>query len=183
MNYQASYGYLPPPRKRRGIKRLVFGILGIIANAIGLFVMPLVAGFIALMIAGVGSMELTPLDPDQARFEGSAMKAYSIAVPQEDLETVTCEIDGENISVEPGDPEVASGQVDGVDYYDVHEITVNSNQEVTVDCEGASAVALWEMGVGGTLISLGLGIVLPLALGFVALALTIWGIIALVRSS
>lgn len=182
MHYPAPYAYVPPPRKRRGLKRTIFGGLGLIANAVGLVVMPFVAAFIALMIAGVGSMELTPLDAREATFQASSAKLYTVAVPQADLESTTCEIEGENLTVALGDPEISSGQVDGVDYFDLYDVTVHSDQEVSVRCEGGSAVALWEMGMVGTLVSLGLGILLPVLLGLASLVLTIWGIIALVRS-
>ncbi len=182
MYHPAPYAYVPPPRKRRGLKRTIFGGLGLVANAIGLVVMPVVAAFIALMIAGVGAMELTPLDAREATFQGSSSTIYTVAVPQADLGSATCEIEGEDISVAPGDPEITSGQVDGVDYFDLYDVTVHSDQQVSVRCEGASAVALWEMGMAGTLISVGLGLLLPILLGLASLVLTIWGVIALVRS-
>jgi hypothetical protein len=37
--------------------------------------------------------------------------------------------------------------------------------------------------MGGILVSLGIGVALPVLLGLVALVMTIWGIIALVRSA
>lgn len=183
MNCQASYGYMPPPRKRRGIKRLVFGILGIIANAIGVFVMPVVAGFIALMISGVGSLALTPLGAEGGSFTATFWASYSIAVPLEDVDSASCEINGENIDVEEGDTSYSPGDVDGVEYYEVYTVAAGSSQEVTVQCEGAEDVALSEMGMASTFISFGFGIVLPLAFGFVAVVLTVWGSIALIRSS
>lgn len=182
MDYQASYGYAPPPR-RRGLKRLIFGILGILANAIGLFVMPAIAAFIALMVSGLGSLELAPLDHESATFEASPWSAYSLAVPTEDLDTVSCEVNGEDIVLEPGDRTYSPGTVDGVEYFEVQEILVNSTQEVTVDCEGTSALALHELGLAGTFISFGVGLVLPILLGTVALVMAIWGLIVLLVSS
>jgi hypothetical protein len=73
--------------------------------------------------------------------------------------------------------------VDGVAYYDLYDLQVSGDQEVTITCEGGEAVALWDAGMGGVMISLGVGVLLPVVLGLVALVMTIWGIIALVRSA
>ncbi|MGP9680489.1 MULTISPECIES: hypothetical protein [unclassified Brachybacterium] len=183
MMYQTSYAYAPPPRRRRGVKRLVFGILGILANGVGLFVMPFVAAFIALMISGIGSMELTALDPGSDSFEASAWSSYTLAVPADDLDSVSCTINGTDVDVEAGDRTYSPGTVDGVAYYEVHEIMVSSTQDVTVNCEGTDAVALSELGFTSTVVSFGVGIVLPIILGLVALVMAIWGLIALVASS
>lgn len=183
MYNQAPYGYPQPPRKRHGLKRTIFGGLGIVANAIGLIVMPIIAGVVGAVIAvGGGDSELAPLDPDRGTFQATSWSIYTIAVPQEDLDSVTCEITGMDVSVEPGDPSFSSGQVDGVTYYDLYDVQVFGDQEVTVDCEGGEAIAVWEAGMGVVLVSLGIGLVLPIGLGLVSIALTIWGIIALVRS-
>ena len=53
---------------------------------------------------------------------------------------------------------------------------------MTVQCEGASDVAVAEVGVMGTVIGFGVGVLVPVLLGLVALALLIWGIVARVRS-
>lgn len=186
MTYQPSYGYAPytpAPRRRRGVKRTIFGVLGLLANAVGLVVMPILAGIIGGLLTMSASSELTPLDPRGSTFEASTWRMYAIAVPQEDLDSVACEIDGAEVTVEPGDPEISSGQVDGVAYYDLYDVQVFGDQEVTVTCEGGEAVALWDAGVGGVLVSLGIGVLLPVVLGLIALIMTIWGIIALVRSA
>lgn len=183
MTYQAPYGYALPPRRRRGVKRLIFGILGVLANGVGLFVMPVIAGFIALMISGFGSLELTPLDHESATFEASFWSSYSISVPAEDLDTVSCEINGDALDIEAGDTAHSPGSVAGVEYYEVYDIQVNSAQEVTVECEGADAVALHELKMASTVVSFGVGIVLPIILGLGALLMAIWGLIALLVSS
>lgn len=183
MYSQAPYGYAPPPRQRRGLKRTIVGVLGIIANAVGLVVMPVIAGIVGALIAvGGGDAELTPLDPDQGTFQATSWSIYTIAVPQEDLDSVTCELTGVDVSVEPGDTTISSGQVDGVPYYDLYDVQVFGDQEVTVDCEGGEAIAVWEAGMGIVLVGLGIGLVLPIGLGLVSIVMTISGIIALVRS-
>lgn len=52
-----------------------------------------------------------------------------------------------------------------------------------MQCEGSESIAFYEAGVTGTVIGVGIGLVLPIVLGILALALTIWGAIALFRSS
>lgn len=51
MIFQPSFGisapaFYEPPRKKRGMVRIVLGIIGLILNIIGFFVMPWVAGLI-----------------------------------------------------------------------------------------------------------------------------------------
>lgn len=179
--YQQPTAYVERPR-RRGLKRTILGALGVFANAIGLFVMPFVAGSIALIVAGVGAMELEPLEADGGTIESSTWAVYSIAVPEEDLETVSCEFEGagvqptREVSTEP------LYTMGGVEYYDVYTLTANSG-EITVHCEGTDALGVSELGVAGTLLSGLVGLVLPVVLGLLALALMIWGIVALIRSS
>ena len=187
MTYPPSFGHVPyaqaPRPRRRGIKRTVFGALGLLANAIGLVVMPNIAAMIGAVLTMSSNTALTPLDPAGDSFQASSFSLYTIAVPQEDLGTTTCEIDGTDIDVTPGSTEITSGDVDGVAYYDLYDVQAFGDQEVTVTCEGGEAVALWDAGMGGVLISLGIGVALPVLLGLVALVMTIWGIIALVRSA
>lgn len=181
MAYQQPYPYTERPR-RRGLKRTIFGVLGLLANAVGLVVMPMIAGTIAIAVAGVGAMELEPLEADGGTIEASAWSIYSLAVPAEDLESVSCEFEG--VEARPG----RSGSTeplytkDGVDYYDAYVISGESG-EITVHCEGTESLALSEIGMAGTVISAVVGLVLPIGLGLVALMLTIWGVIALITSS
>jgi hypothetical protein len=187
MTYPPSYGHVPyvqaPRPKRRGIKRTVFGALGLLANAVGLVVMPVVAAMIAAVLMMSSNTALTPLDPAGDSFRATTFSLYTIAVPQEDLGSTTCEIEGTDIDVTAGSSEISSGNVDGVAYYDLYDVQAFGDQEVTVTCEGGEAVALWDVGMGGILVSLGIGVALPVLLGLVALVMTIWGIIALVRSA
>lgn len=180
--YPAPHGYYQPPRRKRGIKRTVFGGLGLIANAIGLVVMPILAGIIGAAIAGVGATDLEPVDPRGGTFTASSWSAYSLAVPADEAGSVTCDISGRDVEVSPSSTEVSYGNVDGVEYVDAYDITAFGDQEVTVECEGASAAAVSEMGMVGILVSLGIGLLLPVVLGLASLVLLIWGIIALIRS-
>lgn len=182
-SFGSSYPQQAPPPKRRGVKRTVFGVIGLIANGIGLVVMPIVAGLIAAVISIAGATELTPLGPAATRVTAEVGTLYTIGVPQADLETARCEITGSDLTVEPGEHSITTGELDGVTYYDLYDFTVATTQEVTVTCIGTDSVVLGEVGAVGTLIGVGVGLVLPVLGGLISLVLLIWGIIALVRSS
>ena len=79
MAYQASYGMYQEPRKKRGLKRIIFGILGMIANGIGLLVMPLVAGAI---VAAFAVMSSTPVSTggSPATLDASVTSLYYVSV-------------------------------------------------------------------------------------------------------
>lgn len=184
--YQQSYQQPYPQRerpRRRGLKRTIFGGLGILANAVGLFVMPFLVGVLGAVISIGASQTLTALDPQHATIDGDAMRIYSLAVPIEYAGTVQCTVTGGDATITPAPTDHPVGTVDGTDYYDAFELMVNGSGEITVECSGTEALALWEAGMGGTLISIGVGIVVPVVLGLLSLGLLIWGIIALVRSS
>lgn len=132
MSAPASYLSPPPPRRRRGVKRLIFGFLGIIANGIGLVVMPFVAGFFAVLITVIVATDLTPLEDGELTFDATYWGICSIAVPASDLDQVSCQIDGEDIVVSPGDASYSIGQVDGVDYVELYGISAESDQQVSV---------------------------------------------------
>ncbi|MGO1284845.1 MAG: hypothetical protein ACTHWF_01575 [Brachybacterium sp.] len=182
MAYHQPYGYTYTAPRKRGKKRLIFGILGLIANAIGLVVMPIVAGIIGTIVTVAGGADVTQLEPDGGSFQASSWSLYTVAVPESDLETATCEITGQDISVEPGDPTISTVEHGGVEYFDLYDITVYGDQEVTVACEGAEDVLVAELGMLGMLIGAGIGVVLPVALGILALVMTISGAVALMRS-
>ncbi|EWS82061.1 hypothetical protein [Brachybacterium phenoliresistens] len=167
------------PRKRKGIKRTIFGALGLIANAIGLVVMPVLAGIIAATIT-VGTGEgAIPLGPSGGTFTADTMSVHSIAVPASEAATAECTATGASLERELNT--YTAGEIDGVDYVEIYDVRAASG-EVTVECTGVSAVAYTEMGMAGTLIGLGIGFVIPIGLGLVSLVLLIWGIIALIRS-
>src|SRR5699024_9030342 len=107
---------------------------------------------------------------------------YTLAVPAEDVGTVSCEFEGAGVDPSrSADPEPVHS-MDGVDYYDVYTLTAGTG-EITVHCEGTEALGISELGMGGAVISAVVGLVLPIGLGVLALALTIWGVVALVGSS
>ncbi|MGP9680488.1 MULTISPECIES: hypothetical protein [unclassified Brachybacterium] len=181
MAYQAPYGTYQAPRKKRGLKRIIFGTLGIIANGIGLLVMPLVATFAVALIAVMTASPIS-LGGATGTVDASSTSLYYVYVPTSELSSASCTVDGGS-DVE-WDPEASTmpATIDGTEYEAVGSIQVTSDQEVTVTCDGASDVAVADVGIVGTLVGFGVGLVIPIGLGFLAFVLLIWGIIARVRS-
>src|SRR5690625_6860750 len=68
MAFAQPYGYYQPPPKKRGLKRIIFGGLGIVANTIGLFVMPVVLLLIASVVSVLTGGELHELGPEGRSF-------------------------------------------------------------------------------------------------------------------
>lgn len=182
MVYHQPYDYTYTAPRKRGRKRLIFGILGLVANAIGLVVMPMVAGFIGVLFTVAGGAEVAQLAPEGDSFEASSWSLYTIAVPEEDLGTATCEITGQDLSVDPAEPEVTIAVLGQEEYYDLYDVFPAGDQEVSVVCEGAQEVVVAKLGMAGTLIGAGVGLVLPVGLGILALVMTISGAVALMRS-
>lgn len=182
MTYAAPYGYYQPPPKKRGLKRIIFGILGIIANGIGLFVMPFILFVIAAIVAGVGSNEVQNLGERGGSFQASGLSVYAVVVPLDEADGVECTFDGvpsEDVTPSTADLEVSH---EGRTYVELYDVITTSDAEVQVACEGASNVGYTEMGMVGVLISLGAGVIIPIVLGILAIGLLIWGIVARVRS-
>ena len=156
--YPSAPGYGPyaPPPRRRGMKRIVFGILGILANLIGLVVMPILASTVVALFA-VLSVDATSAGGTTATIETSSASMVPVSAPADEAAAAACESIG--------------------------LVTVTSSQQVDVACQGVSDVAVGEMGFGSTLVALAVGLLIPVLLGLVAIALLIWGIVARVRSS
>ena len=181
MTYQMPYGTYQPPRKKRGLKRIIFGILGILANGIGLVVMPFVAG-IAVAVIAVMSAAPVSLGSTSGVYDASGTSLHYVYVPADEVTSASCTVEGDSdLQWEPEHTTLPS-TIDGTEYEPVGSFQVNDDQEVQITCDGASDVAVADIGVMGTLIGAGVGLVIPIALGLLAVALLIWGIIARVRS-
>lgn len=184
MTYPAPYGTYtqqPPPRKKRGLKRIIFGVLGIVANGIGLIVMPFVAAF-AVAIFAVLTATPVSLGGSSGTVDATETSLYYVYVPTADAGSATCTVDGGTVTWDTADAGQLPTAVDGTEYSDVGTFQVSTAQEVTVTCEGAEDVAVSDVGFLGTLVGGAIGIAIPVLLGLVAIALLIWGIIARVRS-
>lgn len=181
MAYQMPYGAYQPPRKERGMKRIVFGALGIIANGIGLLVMPFVAG---IAVATVALLSASPasLGGEAVTYDASGASLHYVYVPADEAAATTCSVEGgSGVQWDPENTSVPAS-VGGTDYAPVGSFQVTGDQQVTITCEGASDVAVADIGVMGTIVGFGVGIAVPVLLGLAAIILLIWGIIARVRS-
>ncbi|MFC0675286.1 hypothetical protein [Brachybacterium hainanense] len=181
--YASAYAAAPiGPRRRKGMKRIIFGSLGIVANAIGLLVMPIVAVFISTALA-LGTMgDPVSLGPTGGSFPVEDSSIYYIAVPASDLGTVECTSPDGGALLTPESGTMSAGQIGGVEYVQAFSVDPAGTQQVSVECTGTSDVAYTSLGVAGTLIGLVVGFAIPVLLGIVALILLIWGIVARVRS-
>lgn len=182
MAYGQPYGYYQEPPKKRGLKRIIFGGLGIVANVIGLVVMPVVMLFAASTVMVLSGGELQELGPEGGTFRAEGLAVYSVAVPVEEAAEAECTFEGvpaDDVSSTSTGIEVTH---DGRTYVEVYDVTSTGDHDVHVSCTGVSSVGYTEMGMLGALISMGVGLIIPILLGVLSLALLIWGIIARVRS-
>lgn len=182
MSYPA-YGQYPVARKKRGMKRIVFGILGILANIVGLFVMPIIAGVVMALVAAMGAMgNEQDLDPAGGTIQMESTKTYIVYVPTDEVSSSTCTFDGVPASNVHKEDTPTDREIDGTSYSDAYQVTSPDESTVTVTCQGASSVKYAEIGVLSTLIGAAVGLLIPVALGVLSLILLIWGIVARVRS-
>ncbi|WP_152351686.1 hypothetical protein [Brachybacterium subflavum] len=182
--FSSEPAYQAPPRKR-GLKRIIFGALGIVANLIGLVVMPVIALAIVAILM-VSNIEATSLGSSSASMESSGgLSMYYVFVPSEDAAGASCSVSSPNGTSleETSSSEGMDTTVDGASYTTVGTFTSQSDETVEITCEGASDVAVADVGLTGILVGMGVGFGLPILLGIIALILLIWGIVARVRSS
>lgn len=180
--YQPAYGHGEPPRKKRGMKRIVFGILGLIANAIGLVAMPLIGGFVGAMIAAFGAMDPDVID-NPATIDVDSASMIMVFAP-EGVDPSTCTIDatGADTEVDTNVTGTYTVDLDGTTYAEIAQVTAPSATQLTVDCAGTDTVAYGQGNIMIALITGGVGLAIPVLLGLVALGLLIWGIVARIRS-
>lgn len=181
--YGGAPAYAPPPRKKRGLKRIIFGILGILANIVGLVLWPIVTGLIGAVIAAMGLFNLTPLD-NGGSFELSSANTAMIYVAQD--ETVSApQCDIATTSADASVDKQTDGTTvehEGTTYTAVAQVTATEKTTVAVQCAGADKIAYGTGDMTIMLILGGIGVLIPIVFGVLALILLIWGIIARVRS-
>src|SRR5699024_4993673 len=178
MAFAQPYGYYQPATKKRGLKRIIFGGLGIVANTIGLFVMPVVLLLIASVVSVLTGGELHELAPEGGSFRAEGLAVYSVAVPAEEAAEAECTFDG----LPTGAVSAASGGIALAvavrTYVEVHVVSTIGDHDVHVSCTGVSIVVYAEMGMLGALISMGVAVIIPIVLGALSMALLIRGMIA-----
>lgn len=175
-------GYPAQPRKRRGIKRIIVGSIGMVLNFIGLFVMPLVVG---ILVAGISVASTTPqvIGSDSGTFSASSFSLHGVGVPADEVAGASCEIDGQDIQVDDtADDDISLGDIDSVEYVEIHDVSAYGAQDITVECTGTTSVAVLDYGLAGTALGMGAGLLIPIGLGTLSFILLVWGVIARVRS-
>jgi len=181
MAYQASYGTYRAPAKKRGLKRIIFGILGIIANLIGLIVMPVVAGIVVAVIALLSASPVSIGGPS-GTVQTTSSSLYFVYVPTSETGSSSCTVEGASDMVWDPSQGSSPATIDGIEYTVVGSIQVTDDQDVAVTCDGASDVAVADIGFVGSLVGMAVGLIIPIGLGLLAVILLIWGIVARVRS-
>lgn len=177
----APYGGAMPRQKRRGIKRMIFGGLGVVVNGMGLLIMPLIIGFLGGVIGIAGAMSNFPtVEGSSTTVQADTMLMY-VMVPASDPET-SCIISGPGVTeVKPGDHTIYTQG--GTDWREVAQITTRADGgQIDITCPGASGIGYIAPELGGFLGGGLVGVIIPLFFGALALALLIWGIVAFVRS-
>lgn len=185
--YGGSGAYGPPPVKRRGMVRIILGILailgGILGAVIGLFLGSILGGAIG-MLASIGDIppeDITTISngqsvdvrPDGILFVGTTDPAMTCTASGSDVEStsqsggITFEKDGRTYSV-------------------VTQVTSVSGASATISCVGDGEIAVVDLGLESTLGGLGIGLLigvgLPTLLGILGLILLISGITGRIRS-
>lgn len=181
--YPGAAGGYQPPRKKKGMKRIVFGILGLLANGVGLLVMPIMGLLFGAVLAAAGMMSATAV-PAPATVALGSTELLVVYTPK-GTDASQCSITGtaSDMEVTPATSTPLTVTVDGTEYVEAAQVTTASTpSDVTIDCPGADTIAYGTGNVIITLISGGVGLVIPIVLGLLALLLLIWGIIARVRS-
>ncbi|WP_114855530.1 hypothetical protein [Brachybacterium sp. YJGR34] len=172
-----------PERIRPGRKRIFLGGLGAVLSLVGFVVVPQVLAVLGVIAAGTGALQLDPLDPAGATFSAESTAIYAVTVPSAEADAVTCEITGADVDVtHTAAKGLEPGELDGVTYQEIYEIVPSSAQEISVACEGASAVALSTLDLSSSLAGSPLRWALPAVALAVSLALLAWGLVALRRS-
>ncbi|MCS6711362.1 hypothetical protein JSY14_04760 [Brachybacterium sp. EF45031] len=171
----------PAPR-RRGLKRIIFGSLGLVANAVGLLLVPFLTAIIGAVIAMNGATAVSAGAPG-AEVTAKSLDLVYVYAPATEAENAQCTASGAGATFEPS---VADGgfskTVNGAEYVEIGSVTPARAGQVQVLCEGVSDIAIATVGVGGFLGTSLLSFSIPIVLGLVSLGLLIWGIIARVRS-
>lgn len=172
-------GYTQPPKKR-GLKRIIIGIIVMVLAGIGM----VIGGFVGLGVGALSALdnaETTPVSSGQ-QF-GTTAGMYYVLVPGGT--TATCTVTGEPSSAISGS-ESDSGSVtidvNGQQYKAVHHFTTNDDAQITVDCGDAEDVVIASVGAGSVFVGAVIGVAIPGVFGLVGLVLLISGIVGRIRS-
>lgn len=171
-------GYTQPPKKR-GLKRIIIGIVLLVLSGIAM----VIGGFVGLgvgALASISSAEKTPITSGQEF--GTTAGLYYVFVPSGT--GASCTVTGDpagNVSDESSSGSITV-EVDGTEYEAVHQFTTTGDAQVTVDCGDADQIVIASVGGGGVIAGIAIGVGIPGIFALLGLILLISGIVGRVRS-
>ena len=173
--------YPSPPAKRRGMIRIVLGILGILGGVLGLLVGLIAGALIGAIVSllTISSDDVTTVAPGSSITLDTGTYLVGTTDPSS-----TCTVTGTPAANAEWDPN-SSGlpyEKDGVEYASSGQLQVIDSAEVTITCSGGGDIAVADVGYGGTLIGAVVGLGIPILLGILGIVLLISGIIGRSRS-
>ncbi|WP_347040687.1 hypothetical protein [Brachybacterium nesterenkovii] len=185
--YGGPGAYGAPPVKRRGMVRIILGILGMLLGTAGAL-LGLLPGF--LLGAGGGLVaSISDIPPEDIT---TISNGQSVSVPNDVIAlvgstdpTATCTASGADIESNSQSGGFAF-EKDGRTYTAVTQVTSTNGSTATVTCTGSGEVAVAELGLdsalGGVAIGLLIFVGIPVLIGVLGLILLISGVIGRVRS-
>lgn len=176
--YGGSPFSAPAPVKKRGLKRIIFGIIALLLGIIGV-VAGAVLGAVIGMVVSLTSISGDDVTPVSAGAPVSISSSSIYLIGSTDP-TATCTAEGPGVEVDDQSGAMTF-EKDGTTYTAMSRLTSTSGGEVAVSCTGGD-VAIAEIGVGGTVIGFLIGVGIPVLIGLLGLILLISGIVARVRS-
>ena len=179
--YGSPGAYGAPPVKRRGMVRIILGILGILGGVLGLLVGLIAGALIGAIVSllTISSDDVTTVAPGSSITLDTGTYLVGTTDPSS-----TCTVTGTPAANAEWDPN-SSGlpyEKDGVEYASSGQLQVIDSAEVTITCSGGGDIAVADVGYGGTLIGAVVGLGIPILLGILGIVLLISGIIGRSRS-
>jgi len=177
-----GYGQYQAPAKRKGLKRIIVGIIAMILGGIGVILGAILGTVFGLLfsLSSIGDDATALGNGGQVSVTSGS---YVVAVPSSDS-GATCTTTGDpasaiSTSPQSGDLTFTSG---GDEYAVVDTVSASGDAHVTVTCTGTENVVIAPLPAGGMIGGFFVGVGLPALLGLIGLILLIWGIVARVRS-
>lgn len=171
-------GYTQPPKKR-GLKRIIAGIVLIVLGGIGAVGGGLLGAFVGAIIALQGAAPSPVVSG--AEFQVTP-GLYYVAI--ESSEQSTCTV--ESSSPDAIDAETQDGDlpftVDGTDYKAVSSFSATRSTDVTVTCDGDVDPVVMSVSASPIIFGALIGVGIGLLVGVLGIVLLISGIIGRVRS-
>lgn len=169
--------------RRPGAKRIITGVLGVLANTLGLLVIPLIGAMIGgMMVAGAAAEHSTSATPGEP-FPVEAGSFY-FSLPADEAEAAGCELltdtrTGEDISQQKR----ISFEADAVRYRSIFAVKTTEDANFLLNCAKApSNILITPVTDSTQLVPVVIGAVIPVVLLLICGGILVWGVIVRVRS-